>query len=82
LAAREATKSSEEEVQVRDEKVEAKILDIKGKCKRRLYKGTEARQATRRQRQLDARQEVLDLLSLEGRMRTLGELDVFQLKEV
>jgi hypothetical protein len=49
VAVREAIKSREE-VQVKDEKVQAKILEIKGKHKRGLYEGTEARQAARRQR--------------------------------
>jgi hypothetical protein len=69
FAAREAIKSREE-VQVKDKKVQAKILEISGKRKRGLYEGTEARQEARRQKRLDARQEVLDPPSLEGRMRT------------
>ena len=82
FATREAIKSREE-VQVKDEKVQAKILEIKGKRKRGVYEGTEARQAARRQRRLDARQEVLDSPSPEGRMRTLRELRIMlQLKEV
>jgi hypothetical protein len=55
--------------------------EIKGKCKRGLYKGTEARQAARRQRQLDVPQEVLDSPSPEGRMRILRELHMLQSKE-
>ena len=80
FATREAIKSREE-VQVKDEKVQAKILEIKGKRKRGLYEGTEARKAARRQRRLDARQEVLYWPSPEGRMRTLRELRMLQLKE-
>jgi methionyl-tRNA synthetase len=52
FAAMEAIKSREE-VQVRDKKSQEKFLEIKGKHKRGLYKGTEARQAAKRQRQLD-----------------------------
>jgi hypothetical protein len=80
FAVRKAIKSREE-VQIKDEKVQAKILEIKGKRKRGLYKGTEARHAARRQRRLDARQEVLDWPSPEGKMRTLRELHMLQLKE-
>jgi hypothetical protein len=80
LRGREAIKSREE-VQVKDEKVQEKILEIKGKLKRGLYEGAEARQVARRQRQLDARQEVLDSPSPEGRMRTLRELRMLQLNK-
>jgi hypothetical protein len=41
---REAIKSKEE-VQVKDEKMQAKIFEIKGKYRRGLYEGTEARKA-------------------------------------
>jgi hypothetical protein len=80
FAAREAIKSREE-VQVKDKKVHTKILEMKVKCKRGLYERAEAWKAARRQRQLDARQEVLAWTSPEGRMRTLRELRMLQLEE-
>ncbi len=43
-----------EEVQAKDTKVQAKIIEIKVKCSRGQYEGTEARQAAKRQRRLDA----------------------------
>jgi hypothetical protein len=49
FAVREAIKSREE-VQVKEEKVQAKIHEIKGKHKRGLYEGIEVRQTARRQR--------------------------------
>jgi hypothetical protein len=72
---------SKEEVEVKSEIVKAKILEIQGKRKRGRYEGTLARQAKKRQRQLDRRQEVLDLPSPEGRMTTLRERRVLLLKE-
>jgi hypothetical protein len=50
-----------EEVQAKDTKVQAKILNIKEKCSRGHYGGTEAHQVAKRQRRLDAREEVLAL---------------------
>jgi hypothetical protein len=53
FAAREKLKSLEE-LQTKDSQVQAKLIDIKGKRKRKQSKVTVARQATKRQRQLDA----------------------------
>jgi hypothetical protein len=62
--------------------VQAKILEIKGKRTRGVYEGTESRKAARRRRRLDVRQEVLDSPSPVGRMTTLREIRMLQLKEV
>jgi hypothetical protein len=80
FAKREAIKSKEE-VQVKDEKVQAKIVDITGKRKRGHSEGTQARQTARRQRRLDARAEVLTLPAPEGRMITLRQRRVLKLRE-
>jgi hypothetical protein len=70
-----------EEVRAKDTKVQAKILDIKVKRSRGQYKGTEARQVAKWQRQLDARNEVLALPAPVGRMTTLRERGVLKLNE-
>jgi hypothetical protein len=80
FATRETIKSKEE-VQTKDKKVQAKITEIKGKRKKGHSKGTVACQSTKRQRRLDAREEVLALPAQEGRMTTLRERRVIQLKE-
>jgi hypothetical protein len=80
FAAREKFKSLEE-VQAKDTKVQAKILYIRVKRSRSHYEGTEARQVAKRQRQLDAREEVLALPSPVGRMTTLSERRVLKLND-
>jgi hypothetical protein len=80
FATRETIKSKEE-VQTKDIKVQAKITEIKGKRKKGHSKGTVACQSTKRQRRFDAREEVLALPAQEGRMTTLREGRVIQLKE-
>jgi hypothetical protein len=65
------TIKSKEEVQMKDEKVQAKIIKIKRKRKRGHTEGTAARQNAKRQRQLDAREEVLASPAPAGRMTTL-----------
>jgi hypothetical protein len=72
FATRETTKSGEE-VQRKNETVQAKISKIDGKRKRGLSEGTEARQAARKQQRLEARAGVLALPAPVGRMTTLRE---------
>jgi hypothetical protein len=72
---------SKEEVQIKDQNMQAKIIEIKMKWKRGPYKGTEARQATKKQQQLEAREEILALASPVGRMTTLRELHILKIKE-
>jgi hypothetical protein len=66
---------------MKDKKVLEKISDIKGKWKRGQSEETVARRATKRQRRLDAREEVLTAPAPVGRMVTLRERRVLQLKE-
>jgi hypothetical protein len=80
FATRETIKSREE-VQTKDEKVQAKIVEINGKRKRGQSEGTQERQAGKRQRRLDARGEVLTLPEPKGVMITLRERHVLMLKE-
>jgi hypothetical protein len=80
FAAREKLKSLEE-VQAKDTKVQAKIQNIKVKRSRGHYEGTEARQVAKRQRRLDAREEVLASPAPVGRMTTLRERRVLKLNE-
>jgi hypothetical protein len=80
FAAREKIKSLEE-VQAKDTKVQAKIIEIKVKRSRGQYEGTEARQAAKRQRRLDAREQVLASPAPVGRMTTLRERRVLKLNE-
>jgi hypothetical protein len=80
FAKREGIKSKEE-VQVKDEKVQAKMVQIKGKRKRGQSEGTEVRQSARRQRRLDARDEVLTSPAPVGIMITLRERRVLKLRE-
>ena len=80
FAIRETIKSKEE-VQIKDEKVQAKIEDIKQKRKKAPSDANEARQAAKKQRRLDARVEVLASPAPEGRMTTLRERRALELKE-
>ncbi len=61
-----------EEVQTKDLKVQAKIIEIKEKRKKGPSDGTEERQAAKRQRRLDAREAVLARPMPEGKMTTLS----------
>jgi hypothetical protein len=72
FATRETIKSKEE-VQIKDKKVQAKIIKIKRKQKRGHSKGSIARQTAKRQRRLDAREEALASRAPAGRMTTLRE---------
>jgi hypothetical protein len=72
---------SKEEVQVKSEMVQAKIVKIKGKLRQGHYEGTEGRQAAKRQRRLDQQQEVLALPAPVGQMTTLREWRVLKLHE-
>jgi hypothetical protein len=72
FAAREKIKSLEE-VQGKDAKVQAKISDIKIKRQRGHDKGTEARQAAKRQKRLDIRYEIMFSPAPRGRMIKLRE---------
>jgi hypothetical protein len=72
FAAREKIKSLEE-VQAKDTKVQAKIEDIKVKRQRGQNEGTQARQAAKRQKRLDARDEIADSPAPTGTMTTLRE---------
>jgi predicted RNA-binding protein with RPS1 domain len=79
--AREFIKSKEE-VQVKDEKVQAKIIQIKEKWKKGPSDVNKSQQAaTKRQRQLDARDKVMDWLAPERRITTLRERHALALKE-
>jgi hypothetical protein len=79
--ATQETIKSKEEVQMKDENLQAKIIEIKRKRKRGHSKGTIAHQTAKRQRQLDAREEVLALPAPAGRMTMLRERCIIQLKE-
>jgi hypothetical protein len=70
---RESIKSKEE-VQIKDQKVQAKMTEINGKRKRGPLEGTEARQAAKKQQRLEAREAILALPAPVGRMTTLREL--------
>jgi hypothetical protein len=58
-----------------------KFRQCKGEWKKGHSKGTEAHQAAKRQRGLDAQKEVLDLPVLEGRMATLRKQLVLIMKD-
>ena len=75
------TIKSKEEVQTKDQKVQAKIIEMKAKRKRGHSEGNEACQAAKRQRRLDAREEVLAAPAPEGKMTTLREQRVLILKK-
>jgi hypothetical protein len=64
---------SREEVQRKNETAQAQISEIDGKRKRGPSEGTEARQAARKQQQLEARAGVLALPTPVGGMTTLWE---------
>jgi hypothetical protein len=64
---------AKKKIHMKDEKVLAKIINIKGKQKRGQSKETVARQSAKRQRQLDAQEEVLAAPAPVGRMTTLRE---------
>jgi hypothetical protein len=72
---------SKEEVQAKDKKVQATIIEIKRKHKRGHSEGTIARQTAKRQRQLHAREEVFALPGQAGRMTMLRKGGIKQLKE-
>jgi hypothetical protein len=78
FAAREKLKSLEE-VQAKDSTVLAKISDIKVKRQRGQSEETEARQAAKRQKRLDRRDQVLTFPTPVGRMTTLRERRALQL---
>jgi antitoxin (DNA-binding transcriptional repressor) of toxin-antitoxin stability system len=69
------------EVQIKDEKVQARIVAIKQKRKKGPSDANEACQAAKKQRQMDARAEVLALPMPVGKMVTLRERRALQLKE-
>ncbi len=62
-------------------KVQARIVAIKQKRKKGPSDANEARQAAKKQRQMDARAEVLALPMPVGKMVTLRERRALQLKE-
>jgi hypothetical protein len=70
FAAREKIKSLEE-VQIKDEKVQAKIIDIKIKRQRGPNEGSAARQAAKQQKRLDTRNEIMFSPAPMGTMTTL-----------
>jgi hypothetical protein len=74
FAAREKFKSLEEVQSSKDFKVQEKIVDIKVKRQRGPNEGSEARQAAKRTKRLDARDQILDAPAPTGRMTTLREL--------
>ena len=72
---------SKEEVQIKSEKGQAKILEIKEKRKKGPSDANEARQVAKKQRRMDARAEVLAFSAPEGRMTTLMQQRGLELKE-
>jgi hypothetical protein len=68
---------SKEEVQTKDEKVQAKIVQIREKRKRGPSEGTEACQAAKKHQGLESREEILALHAPVGRMTTLRELATY-----
>ena len=81
LKARELIKSKEE-VQIKSEKVQAKIIGIKEKRKKGTSDANEARQAAKKQRRMEARAEVLAFPAPEGPMTTLRQLGAAKLEEL
>jgi hypothetical protein len=80
FATRETIKSKEE-VQTKDRKVQAKMIDIKEKRKRGPCQGTEARQATRKRLRIEAREAILASPAPPlAKMTTLRELRLLNLK--
>jgi hypothetical protein len=80
FATRESIKSKEE-MQIKSEKVQAKIVEIKEKRKKGPSDANEARQAAKKQRRMDARAEVLAFPAPEGRMTTLRQQRSLELVE-
>ncbi len=72
FATRELIKSKEE-VQIKSEKVQAKIVEIKEKRKKGPSDANEVRQAAKKQRRMDDRARVLAFPAPEGRMTTLRQ---------
>jgi hypothetical protein len=72
---------SKEEVQIKDEKVQAKIVAIRKKRKKGPSDANKVRQAAKKQRQMDARAKVLASPITVGKMVTLREQRVLQLKD-
>jgi Tfp pilus assembly protein PilN len=64
---------SKEEVQMKSEKVQAKIVKIKEKRKKGTSDANKMHQAMKKQRQMDARAEVLAFPAPDGRMTTLRQ---------
>jgi hypothetical protein len=79
ILSREMIKSKEE-VQTKDLKVQATIIEIKEKWKKGPSDGTEVRQAAKKQRQLNTREDVLARPTPVGKMNTLRELHTIHLK--
>ena len=77
---RESVKSKKE-VQRKDQKMQAKIVEIEGKRKRGHLEGTKARQAARKARRLEAREEILTSAPPVGGITALRELRLLALKE-
>ena len=72
FATRESIKSKEE-VQIKSEKVQAKIVEIKEKRKKGPSDANEVRQAAKKQRRMDDRARVLAFPAPEGTMTTLRQ---------
>jgi hypothetical protein len=81
FATRESIKSKEE-VQIKSEKVQAKIIGIKEKRKKGTSDANKARQATKKQRRMDARAEGLAFPAPEGWMTTLRQIRAAKLEEL
>jgi hypothetical protein len=75
------TVKSKEEVQRKDEKVQAKMIEIKERWKRGHCQGTEACQATRKQLRSEAREAILTSPPSLAKMTMLRELHILNLKE-
>jgi hypothetical protein len=80
FAKREAI-MSKEEVQTKDQKVQAKMVEIKRQRKRGQPEGTAALQTARKQRRLDARDDVLTSPAPEGTMIRSRDRRVLKLRE-
>ena len=68
-------------MQIKSEKVQAKIVEIKEKRKKGPSDANEVRQAAKKQRRMDARAEVLAFPAPEGRMTTLRQQRSLELVE-
>jgi hypothetical protein len=80
FATRESIKSKEG-VQIKSEQVQARIVEIKEKRKKDPSDAIEVRQAAKKERQMDARAEVLAFPAPEGRMTTLRQQRDLDLEE-